>query len=95
MTQDLWHLDKWVSCGCILDPTPRSRCIMINGYIREDQYVSYRVVFKNKLELAAFILKYSDRCDPMKFSSVNEQKKVWKYLVSKYERRRYSQGPAV
>ena len=82
MIQDLWQLDQWHSCSCIINPNPTSRSIMITGCITQGQFVSYRVVFKNKLELAAFILRYSDRCKTMQFSK-----------ILKYERRRYEQGP--
>ena len=96
MTQDLWQLDKWVSCECILSPRPRSRTVLIDGYPTPNYFVSYRVVFKNKRELGMFILRYSEYCEPLVYQNdftLAEQLIMWEYFASLSVHRLYCQGP--
>lgn len=96
MYNDPWQLDKWVSCECILSPKPRSRTILIDGYIKQDLFVNYRVVFKNKRELGMFILRYSEYVEPLVYQddfTLAEQLIMWNYFASLSVHRLYCQGP--
>jgi hypothetical protein len=96
MTQDLWQLDKWVSCECISSPNTRSRTILINGYITESQFINCRVVFKNKQELFLFTVRYSSFFNPLVYQddfTSDEKLIMWDYYIKISERRLYCQGP--
>ena len=99
MTQDLWQLNQWHRAACYLNPRPRARSILIQGRKNPQHFeIIYLVVFKNKKEQAAFLLKYSHLFEPLCLPGHNTLNKypeiIWDmYVKDESCRRKYSEGP--